>query len=149
MKTTKVSREISLGRLNNQVVVLKTYGATSKSVLVYQYDVLVEEYDGVIGNPIPYKDFLAGGNASPLNMLRPDKVVSKLLASSKKPIVESAPSVATIKKQKIELGDSSEYDNISDLYPDLNSWKIYCRITKLSYSEFESKQKKQVKLLNL
>ena len=130
-------------------MVLKTYGATSRSVLVYQYDVIVEEYDGVVGNPIPYKDYLAGANTSPSNMLRPDKIVNKLLVSSKKPVVETAPSVATIKKQKIELGDSSEYDNISDLYPDLHSWKIYCRITKLSYSEFESKQKRQVKLLNL
>jgi len=54
-----------------------------------------------------------------------------------------------LKRKKIELGDTSEFDNISDLYPDLNSWKIYCRITKMSYSEFESRQKKPVKLLNL
>jgi len=74
--------------LNNQVVVLRNYGATSKSVLVYQFDVLVEEYDGVIGDPVLYKDFLAGKvNTTPLNMLRPDKIVNKLLASSKKPIV--------------------------------------------------------------
>lgn len=123
---------------------LKTYGATSKSVLIYTYE-LVTEYDGVIGNPVTYKDFLAGHNTSPLNKLRPDKIISKLLASSKKPI-EPQPS---IKKEKIELGDTSELDTISDLYPDLHSWKIYCRITKKNYSEFMSRQNKQVKLLNL
>ena len=69
------------------MVVLKTYGATAKSVLLYQYDVIIEDYDGVIGNPIHFKDFLACRNVAPLNMLRPDKVMSKLLASSKKAIV--------------------------------------------------------------
>ncbi len=86
---------------------LMTYGATSKSVLVYEYEVIMEQYDGVIGNPIAYKEFLAGANTAPLNMLRPDKIANKLLTSTKKAIVETAPSVATLKRQKIELGENN------------------------------------------
>lgn len=129
---------------------LKTYGATSKSVLVYQYDVVVDHYDGIIGSPVSYKDFIAGGNNEPLNMLRPDRIMNKLLTSQKKPVIEKLPPTGlSIKKQKIALEEAGEFDNISDLYPDLHSWKIYCRITKMNYSEFESRQKKQIKLLNL
>lgn len=133
-----------LDKLNNQIIKLKTYGATSKSVLIYEYDVLIDDYKETIGSPILYKDFLASGDSVPKNQIN-QSMINKPLLSSKKAVAEVPGNL----KNKIELGDSSDYDLIAHLYPDFQNWKLYARITKLNYSEFESRAGKHIKLLNL
>lgn len=123
---------------------LKTYGATSKSVLIYEYDVLIDDYKETIGSPIHYKDFLASGDSIPKNAIN-QTMINRALLSSKKAVAE----VPSALKNKVQLGDSSDYDLIAHLYPDFQNWKIYARITKLSYSEFDSKAGKHIKMLNL
>lgn len=126
------------------MILLKRYGATAKSILVYDFDVVVGEYQEMIGTPIPYKDFLAEGNPSSNNIINQDKIVTKLLTTNKKPIV--AVDVATSRK-KLDLEDPYSLDLISDLYPDLQNWKIYCRVNKVNYSEFKAKSGNDTKLL--
>jgi hypothetical protein len=50
-------------------------------------------------------------------------------------------------KKKIDLADPSSVDMISDLYPDMMNWKIYCRVNKVNYSEFTAKSGNHTKLL--
>lgn len=50
-------------------------------------------------------------------------------------------------KKKIELGDPNSFDLIADLYPDMQNWRIYCRVNKVNYSEFQAKSGNHTKLL--
>lgn len=142
---TSVSYHTSSEVFNNQIIVIKRYGATIKSMLIYDYEVVVEHYREMIGRPIHYKEFLNEGKPVSNNFIKQDKIVTKPLASStKKPIVPTE--VPTIKKWLPPV-DPSELDLIADLYPDMHNWRIYCRVIKVNYSEFEAKSGNFTKLL--
>lgn len=116
-----------VGKINNQIVMLKKYGTSLKSILVYDYDVVLEDYKEVIGKPVEYKVFQ--------------------LESSHNPI---GPAETPTAKKRFDPGDPKDYDSIADLYPDLQNWRIYCRVYKVNYSEFQAKSSgKWTKLLSM
>jgi hypothetical protein len=55
----------------------------------------------VVGAPIIYKDFLTESDPKPMNVLRPDRVANRLLASTKKPNIEASAQLSIPKKHKI------------------------------------------------